>query len=434
MSVSKPQDLNLPVTASNRGLFRPESLEARQMVWLGRPAITVGLPASLTGIASILIAVAALALVAFGSYARRIDLHGLMLPAAGLIEVSSPAAGWVQSMKVRDGQSVSTGTPLYVVNTDTSNTSGGTQQQILQALGNQRAILVYQIARRVSLRNQQDAQLQVKIQNLQAQVQEMDAEVAMKEDFARTVTKNYVDVTRYLQRGIGSLDQKLTQQQNWMRIRDELEELKGGVLRLRGQLNESQYLLATNDLQADNEIDAMRAKIADLDQQVANSRTKHSIEIHAPGDGTVTAIASHPGQTVASGARMLTIVPANQKVQAQLLAPSTSIGFIRPGERVLLRYSAFPYQRFGEYHGTVTEVSHAALLPDELKSLVPNLLPADQSKTFYRVIVSPDRQDVTVYGRPQALEASMQVDASVLLERRPLYEWILQPLYDLRAN
>ena len=28
----------------------------------------------------------------------------------------------------------------------------------------------------------------------------------------------------------------------------------------------------------------------------------------------------------------------------------------------------------------------------------------------------------------------MQVDAYVLLDRRPLYEWILEPLYALRRN
>jgi len=40
---------------------------------------------------------------------------------------------------------------------------------------------------------------------------------------------------------------------------------------------------------------------------------------------------------------------------------------------------------------------------------------------------------VTVYGQPKPLQASMQVDASVLLEKRPIYQWILEPLYDMRG-
>ena len=105
------------------------------MLWLGRPAVALGLPAALSSIASVLMAAAAVALVTLGSYARRIDLHGLILPSAGLIQVSSPAAGWVQSMLVRDGQTVAAGTPLYLVNTDTANSTGNTQQQILAGAG-----------------------------------------------------------------------------------------------------------------------------------------------------------------------------------------------------------------------------------------------------------------------------------------------------------
>ena len=62
------------------------------MVWLGRPAVAIGLPA-LSSIASVLMAAAMVALVLFGSYARRVDLHGVVLPATGLIQVTAPVAG-----------------------------------------------------------------------------------------------------------------------------------------------------------------------------------------------------------------------------------------------------------------------------------------------------------------------------------------------------
>ncbi len=404
------------------------------MVWLGRPAVTLGLPAALSSVASVLMVVATVALVALGSYARSIELHGLVLPSSGLIQVTSPAAGWVQSISVRDGQAVAAGEPLYVVNTDTANSAGNTQQQILQALASQRALLEDQIARKIELRDRQDAALRQKIDNLKAQAEQVGEELAMQEDFVHRVTKNFDDFVSFQRQRIASINETLTQQGNWMRTKDEHEKRKSDMLGVQAQLIEAQSQLATTDLQIGNEVDAMRVKIAELDQQVATTETRHSIEIHAPGAGSVTAIAIHPGQTVASGARMLTIVPEKAKMQAALLAPSSAIAFLHPGERVLLRYSAFPYQRFGEHPGVVTEVSRAALHPEELKALMPALPPSDQSKTFYRVIVTPDQQDVMVSGRAEPLQASMQVDASVRLEKRPLYQWIVQPLYDLRGT
>ena len=317
------------------------------MVWLGRPAVALGLPAALSSIASVLMAAAAVALVTVGSYARRIDLHGLILPSAGLIQVSSPAAGWVQSMLVRDGQSVVAGTPLYLVNTDTANSTGNTQQQILQALASQRAILVHQIARKIELRNLQDATLRRKIENLQAQVRQMDAELAMQDEFVRQVTKDFEDFTRFQQQRLASLHDELAQRGNWMRTKDEVERRRSDALGVQRQLIEVQSQLETNDLHVGDEVDAMRAKIAELDQQVATTETRRSIEIRAPGAGSVTAIAIHPGQTVASGARMLTIVPGEAMMQAELLAPSSAIAFLRPADH---------RSRARRWHDTVAEL------------------------------------------------------------------------------
>ena len=432
--VARREGVDARVNTRGHFLFRPESIEARQMVWLGRPAVKLGLPAALMSAAAVLIVMAAAALVIFGGYARRIEIHGVILPGAGLVQVSSPVAGWIQSMHAHEGQVVTGGTLLYVVNTDISNSKGSTQQEILQSLSSIRSILMQQIADKIRLRNEQDAELRLKVDNLQSQVQQLDAEILMKDEFLATTTKTYVDFIRYQQRGISTIHEKLAAQQNWMRAKVDVEDLRSSALRLRAQLNESRYQLATNDLQTDNEIAAMRERIAEIDQRVSNSETQHSIDISAPGPGTVTAIVAQPGQMIASGARMLTIIPGKSSMRAELIAPSTSIAFIHPGQRVLLRYSAFPYQRFGQYWGTVTEVSHAALLPEELKILVPSLPPTDQSKTFYRVIVVPDRQDVRVSGHPEPLEASMQVDATVVLDRRPLYQWLLQPLYDFRRG
>lgn len=191
-------------------------------------------------------------------------------------------------------------------------------------------------------------------------------------------------------------------------------------MRLKGQLIEAEYKLSTYNVQVSNEIGSLRAKTAELDQQVAASEAHRSIEIRAPGAGVVTAVMAHAGQVVTAGAPLLTIVPERDHLQAELLAPSRSIGFVRAGERVLLRYGAFPYQKFGQYWGTVVDVSHAALPEGEVRSVVslPNNQP--QTDTFYRVTVLPDRPDVNVYGRSEPLQASMRVQASVLLDKRPL--------------
>jgi hypothetical protein len=65
------------------------------------------------------------------------------------------------------------------------------------------------------------------------------------------------------------------------------------------------------------------------------------------------------------------------------------------------------------------------------QSLPVGVSPTKQTGPFYRVIVKPDSQFVRVYGEERKLPVNMQVQAYALLDRRRLYQWILEPLYDI---
>ena len=414
-------------------LFRAEALHEQRTLWLGRQTLSLGLPAASLSVMSTVLPIATALLVTFGSYARRETLHGVMLPSAGLVQVMAPAAGWVETLHVKEGETVSPDTRLYTLNTDLTTKDGSAQQRVLQSLTAERALLLSQIERKTQITEQENAQLLKKMANLSGMIQQMQAGVAQKEEFVRILTKEFENYMRYIKQGIGNLNEKNVQQANWMRNEDELQDLETRLLRLQGERIDIQAKLENLRLQSANEIDGLRAKVSEVDEQITNAEAKHAIEIVSSSTGQVTAIAVQQGQVVQSGTRLLTVVPADTRLQAELLAPSASIGFIRTGERVLLRYAAFPYQKFGSYWGTVTELSHATLQPDELKAFVPSIPTVDQSKTFYRVTVEPDSRNVIAYGREQTVEVSMQVDAGVLLDRRPIYEWILEPLYGMNG-
>ena len=422
------------MSVTRQPLFRRESLEARQMAWLGRPTLALGLPATMASAMAFVLLLACVALISFGAYARRINLTGVLLPSSGLIKISAPAGGWIQSIAVRDGDRVVSGALLYVVNVDTTTSSGETQQKVLQALAAERQVLAEQIARKTPMRAAAKKEVEQTVDNLQAQIAQKEQQIAVQDAFVRKLEGDFARYTQMLSQHLTTQSELQIRQDAWMRGRNELEALKTEVLRLRGQLIEAEYKLATNDMRISNEIATLRSKVAELDQQVAASEAHRSIAIRAPGAGTVTAIIGHPGQVVRTGSLLLTIVPGNDRLQAKLLAPSRSIGFVRPGERVLLRFSAFPYQKFGQYWGTVVDVSHAALPPDEVRDLLSEPRDQPQGDNFYPVTVRPDRSDVVVYGRPEPLQASMRVDAYVLLDKRPLYQWILEPLYGLHRN
>src|SRR3954447_2704782 len=133
-------------------LFRPQSIEARQTAWLGEPTISLAPPVRFVSVSSSVIVAIMLAVILFGNYARRENLHGMLLPASGLVRVFAPQSAAIRTINVVDDQMVRTGDLLYVLDTDTTSTDGATQQRILAALRHQRDLLAAGIANKEELR------------------------------------------------------------------------------------------------------------------------------------------------------------------------------------------------------------------------------------------------------------------------------------------
>lgn len=127
-----------------------------------------------------------------------------------------------------------------------------------------------------------------------------------------------------------------------------------------------------------------------------------------------------PGQPI------LSLLPKGSELRAQLLVPSSAIGFVKSGDRVLLRYQAYPYQKFGAHEGTVIRISRSALTGSQKDG--------DARQSLYRVLVSLDQQGVLAYGKMETLRPGMQLEADIMGERRKLYEWLLEPLYSVTGK
>jgi membrane fusion protein len=131
----------------------------------------------------------------------------------------------------------------------------------------------------------------------------------------------------------------------------------------------------------------------------------------------------------------MNIIPSDTMLQAQLFSPSRAVGFLREGQRVLLRYEAFPYQKFGFQEGVVVSVSRSAVSPAEMTQQLAGLNTLyGANEPIYRVIVNLKQQTVAAYGKPMPLQPGMKLEADVLLESRRLVEWMLEPLFSISGK
>jgi membrane fusion protein len=423
------------VATTERSLFRPESFEARGMAWQGRAVLPLRLPVVFTTFSSMALAAAAAALLILGGYSRRVDMEGEVLPTTGVIAIAAPSQGRVDTLAVREGEAVAKGAPLYTLDLDTATKDGGAQQRIIDAQVSERAMLVLETQRKNQMSDLAERELLAKIEALKGQKSQAEEQINVQQGLVAKVANDYNQSNQLFARHIVTVSELNARRQEWMQALARLQDLESSDMRILGELKESQYQLATARHTRADENDALRSKILEIEEKLANAEAHRSIDIRAPADGVVTSIVAHPGQTMSAGAPMLKIVPSHASMQAELLAPSSAVGFIREGGRVLMRYSAFPYQKFGGYLGTVTTVSDAAISVEEAKLFLGGEAPSKQAGPFFRIIVAPDSQFARVYGEERRLPANMRVEAYALLDRRKLYEWILEPIYEIgRAN
>ena len=171
--------------------------------------------------------------------------------------------------------------------------------------------------------------------------------------------------------------------------------------------------------------------LAQLEGERLQTEANSEVLVQAPVAGMVASRSIQPGQSVRAGEPLLSLLPSGSQLQAQLLVPSSAVGFIEPGDTVLLRYQAYPYQKFGHYEGKVARISRSALSAAEMGSMTGD---AKAGEPYYRVIVKLASQSVVAYGKAEPLRPGMMLEADILGERRRLYEWVLEPLYSLHGK
>ncbi len=124
-------------------------------------------------------------------------------------------------------------------------------------------------------------------------------------------------------------------------------------------------------------------------------------------------------------------------LEAHLYAPSRTAGFVATGQAVLIRYQAYPYQKFGLQQGIVTDISKTPFAPNELppslastilSNAQQNILGFNSNEALYRIKVKLDKQHIDAYGQAHNLRPGMTLEADVLQDKRKIWEWILEPV------
>jgi membrane fusion protein len=415
-----------------QNLFRQEVFDVQETKSLGTIRIATPVSHQTWSLVALATVAAILVWLLVGQYTRREHVSGTLVPKAGLISITARNTGTVLKVHVAEGDMVHRGDPLLTISGERSSASlGDTARDISTHLQHDHTRLTVEIDDAKRLQDEQADDLRMQQRMLERQIAQYQAQTVIEKRevdqlaellgrFEALGTKGYVSPLQVQQQRTDEINA----QQQLKTLEREQAEAQQQFASVGDQLKQL-------PLTTETKVDDLRRQLSQDDQALDQNEAEREVVIRAPEDGLVSSELAVPGQATVTGQTLLTILPKGSPLEAQLLVPSSAIGFVHVGTKVVLHYQAFPYQKFGSQCGLVQRLSRNALSPAEITSLFGQAPP---SEPLYRVKVSLTAQQVEAYGRPELLKPGMLVEADLLLDKRRMIEWIFEPLYGMASR
>lgn len=413
-------------------------------------------PSRLPRIAVLLVVVLVLCLMVWAAFAR-LDIvaaaQGRLVPATFTKVVQPAEQGVVAEILVKDGDFVRAGQVLLRMDARVSKADANTLDHDAQL----RSLAMLRI----------DAELAGKPLVLPADAPAALAMQVQAQYIARR--KSYEDAVAQdeaaLQRARAEL---AAAQQTLIKLREVLPIVKGAaekheqlekagfVSPLSSADKRREYLEKSQELQAQGEsVNALKAAIVQQERKLESVRSGYrmqlqgerleilsqlnrleqekqksnvragQLEIRAPTDGIVKdLVITTAGAVVQAGAPLMSIVPRNEPLMAEVQLGNEDAGFVGVGQAVRLKIAAYPFQKYGLLEGTVSHVAADATQAE-----------GNQQVPVYRAHVKLASQALrTPAGEQLTLSPGMLVSAEIHQGERSVLEYLLSPVQKVTSE
>lgn len=405
-------------------LFRRPALERHRVRVAGEVTLPHPPGFRMATLMLLIVSAAAIAFAATATYARRETVSGWVVPDAGLVRVKARRAGVLERLDVAEGQHVASGQQIAIIRVPNDLSDGDANDQLAESLARQTTYRSLEAEAAIDVLERELSQVRAQSVNLDEEIIEAERRVGLQQERVALGRAEYTRVEGLAAQGFFPRAEVANRRAALLSVEQEHSQLKSALLSARRQKSDLSARLDSLPRQ----IAAGRASAGQdtegLAQQRTQLRSQQTHVVRAQTSGRISALAVRAGQAVSNEATIAVITPEGSTLEAELFVPSRGVGFVRSGQDVRLMIDAFPYQKFGVSGGRIAHVSSTVVAPGEIE--VPGV---ELREPVFRARVALHRPWVEAYGARAPLQAGMLFRADIIVERRSLLEWLLDPLY-----
>lgn len=400
--------------------------------------------------------VALLLIVALAwSYFGRIDIVAVAngkISTEGSTKIIQPAvSGVVTGINVHEGQRVKKGETLLALDKTTAEKDVATANQSLNAARVERDILrrlavggnTDEIINNADLPDETKAMLRQfagsqtalsaarqqavngTISNYQQQLQFNQQAKNQLETNAQNLKNRKAEIEKQLpnanpvdklrlQNELSNIDQRITSADS--AVLGQNQQLLQSQSALTQAQNQSQTQTAETNSAFNNQIITAEKRIIELENNLVKARqVLAQTTITAPVDGTVLSLTVKTiGGVVNAGQQLAQIVPEKVLLYVDAALDNQDIGFVKPGQRAVVKVATYPFQRYGYLEGTVENIS-------------PDAIQDDKKGLIYKAKIKLN-DDKSSKQNQLKLLPGMSVSAEITTGQRRIIEFFLDPL------
>ncbi|HEO9032050.1 MULTISPECIES: HlyD family secretion protein [Serratia] len=417
-------------------MFRREAIENRARKWRGRAVLLPGIPLWLVVAFCSVFLLSFLTFILSGTYTRRVNVSGEITSYPRAVNISSGFQGFIIKKFVTEGQMVKKGDPIYQIDISKSTHNGVVSD-------NQRKDIESQIARIDRIISRLESNKTVTLSTLKNQrlqygkAFERSTEILKRAEEGITIMKRNMDNYRsYQTKGLISNDQLINQVARYYQQQNNLLSLSGQNEQNSLQITNLDNQIQTQAAEFDNRIYQMELQRYDLKKELLNTDLSGEVIIRSLSDGKIDSLSVTVGQMVNVGDSLLQVIPQSiTHYYLVIWVPNEAIPYITIGDRLNVRYEAFPAEKFGQFSATVEIISKTPASKQEM--LTYQGAPRNTQSSaipYYKVIVKPEKQVIAYHNKTMSLENGMKAQSTLFLEERKIYQWMISPFYDMKNS
>ena len=247
-------------------------------------------------------------------------------------------------------------------------------------------------------------QLETNAQNLKNRKAEIEKQLP---------SANPVDKLR-LQNELNNIDQRITSADS--AVLGQNQQLLQSQSALTQAQNQSQTQTAETNSAFSNQIITAEKRIIELENNLVKAKQiLAQTTITAPVDGTVLSLMVKTiGGVVNTGQQLAQIVPEKVPLYVDAALDNQDVGFVKPGQRVVVKVATYPFQRYGYLEGTVENIS-------------PDAIQDDKKGLIYKAKIKLNDEKSSKQNQLKLLPG-MSVSAEITTGQRRIIEFFLDPL------